>query len=93
MLANTLGEDDYALSLHFAPDSFSGGGLDLLANLSRYFCSCGFGRTGLFYLGFLLGTLGRSGSDCGVAVGPPKVLLVRRSKFGVKRAFLLLCLD
>jgi hypothetical protein len=92
-LAETLGEDDYAISLHFATDSFSGSSLDLLANLSRYFCACGFGWTGLFYLGFLLGPLGRSGSDCGVAVGPPKVLPVRRSKFGVKRAFLLLCLE
>ena len=86
--ADTLGEDDYALSLHFATDSFCGGRLDLLANLSRYFCSCGFGRTGLFYLGFLLGSLERSAFDCGVAVGPPKVLLGRRSKFWVKKFFI-----
>jgi hypothetical protein len=86
-LAETLGEDDYALSLHFATDSFSGGSLDLLANLSRYFCSGGFGRTGLFYLGFFLGPLERSASDCGVAVGPRKVLLAKRSKFGVIKSF------
>ena len=89
---DTLGEDDYALSLHFATDSFSGGSRDLLANISRYFCSCGFSRTGLFSLGFLLGPLERSASDCGVAVRFPKMVLARRSKFWVKRDFLLLCM-
>ena len=87
LLADTLGEDDDALSLHFATNSFSGSSLDLLANLSRYFCSCGLGGTGLFYLGFLLGSLERSASDCGVAVGPPKVLLTRHSKLWVKEIF------
>ena len=81
LLADTLGENDYALSLPFATDSFSGGGRDLLANISRYFCSCGFSRTGLFSLGFLLGPLERSASDCGVAVRFPKMVLARRSKF------------
>ena len=79
-MADTLGEDDYALSLHFATDSFSGGSRDLLANISRYFCSCGFSRTWLFSLGFLLGPLECSASDSGVAVRFPKMLLARRSK-------------
>ena len=87
LLADTLGEDDYALSLHFATNSFSGSRLGLLANLSRYFCSSSLGWAGLFYLGFLLGSLERSASDCGVAVGPPKVLLARRSKLWVKEIF------
>lgn len=87
LLADTLGEDDYALSLHFATNSFSGSSLGLLANLSRYFCSCGLGRAGLFYLGFLLGSLERSAFDCGVTVGLSKVLLARRSKLWVKEIF------
>lgn len=85
--ADTLGEDDYALSLYFATNSFSGGSLDLLANISRYFCSCGFRRTGLFSLGFLLGSLECSASDCGVAVRSPKMLLARHSKLWVKEIF------
>ena len=81
LLADTLGEDDYALSLYFATDSFSGGSRDLLENISRYFCYCGFSRTGLFSLGFLLGPLDRSACDYGVAVRFPKMVLARRSKF------------
>ena len=91
--ADTSGEHDYALSLHFATRTFPGGSLDLLANLSRYFCASGFGRTRLFYWGFLLRSLEYSAFDFAVAVGHPKVVLAKHSEFWVNRDFLLWCLE
>lgn len=86
LLADTLGEDDYAISLYFATNTCSGSSLGLLANLSRYFCFGGFGRIGLFYLRFFLGPLEHSASDFGIAVRTPKVLFARHSKLRVKPA-------
>ncbi|MGL5058370.1 MAG: hypothetical protein ACRC62_00210 [Microcoleus sp.] len=84
-MADTLGDDRYALSLYFLTDNFSSGSLAFLANLSGYFCGVCVWGTRLLYFRVLLGTLDCSAFHRFAAVGLAKVLLAGLSKLRVKK--------